>query len=114
VTQYPELELCIGGQWKKAPGQPVLNPADESVLATVPTASRSDLEAALAAAADGFKRWSKTSPAKRSEIILKAVALMRERVEEMAIGMTLEQGASSCRKPSTRNSPRRLPRRRAR
>jgi succinate-semialdehyde dehydrogenase / glutarate-semialdehyde dehydrogenase len=64
--------------------------ADESVLATVPT--QSDFEAALAAAADGFKKWSKTSPAKRAEIILKAAALMRERVEEMAVAMTLEQG----------------------
>jgi succinate-semialdehyde dehydrogenase/glutarate-semialdehyde dehydrogenase len=92
VTQYPELELYIGGQWKKASGQPVLNPADESVLGTVPSATRSDLDTALAAAADGFKTWSKTSPAKRTEIILKATALMRERVEEMAVAMTLEQG----------------------
>jgi succinate-semialdehyde dehydrogenase / glutarate-semialdehyde dehydrogenase len=62
--QYPDLELYIGGHWKKAPGQPVLNPADESVLATVPTATQSDLDAALAAAADGFRKWSKTSPAR--------------------------------------------------
>jgi hypothetical protein len=39
VTQYPDLELYVGGQWKKAPGQPVLNPADESVLGTVPSAT---------------------------------------------------------------------------
>jgi acyl-CoA reductase-like NAD-dependent aldehyde dehydrogenase len=70
----------------------VLNPADESVLGVVPTAIRSDLDAALAAAHDGFKTWSKTEPANRSEIILKAVALMRERIEEMAVTITLEQG----------------------
>jgi succinate-semialdehyde dehydrogenase / glutarate-semialdehyde dehydrogenase len=92
MTQYPDLELYIGGHWKKASGQPVLNPADEAVLGTVPTATRSDLDAALAAAADGFKTWSKTSPAKRYETIIKAVTLMRERVEEMAVAMTLEQG----------------------
>ncbi len=92
MTPYPEIELYIGGCWKKAAGQPVLNPADESVLGTVPTASRSDLDAALDAAETGFKTWSRMSPAKRSEIILKAVALMRERIEEMAIAMTLEQG----------------------
>ena len=40
----------------------------------------------------GFKVWSRTSPAKRAEIILEAVRLMRERVEEMAVAMTLEQG----------------------
>src|SRR5215470_8170491 len=92
MTDYPELQLYIGGQWKKAAGQPVLNPADESVIGTVPTATRADLDAALNAAADGFKVWSKTSPAKRCEIIMKAVALMRQRVEEMAVAMTLEQG----------------------
>jgi succinate-semialdehyde dehydrogenase / glutarate-semialdehyde dehydrogenase len=92
MTQYPDLELYIGGQWKKAPGQPVLNPADESVLGDVPTATRSDLDAALAAAGDGFKAWRKTSPARRAEVIVKAVALMRERVEDMAVAMTLEQG----------------------
>jgi succinate-semialdehyde dehydrogenase / glutarate-semialdehyde dehydrogenase len=92
MANYPDLELYIGGQWKKASGQPVLNPADESVLGDVPTATRSDLDAALAAAGDGFKTWSKTSPARRAEVILKAVALMRDRVEDMAIAMTLEQG----------------------
>src|SRR6201996_6159805 len=92
MTQYPSLELYIAGQWKKASGQPVLNPADETVLADVPSATRSDLDTALAAAADGFKTWSRTSPAKRAEVILKAVALMRQRVEEMAVAMTLEQG----------------------
>src|SRR5215468_690176 len=92
MTNYPELQLYVDGHWKSAPGQPVINPADESVIGTVPTATRSDLDAALGAAESGFKVWSRTSPAKRGEIILKAVALMRSRVEEMAVAMTLEQG----------------------
>lgn len=93
MTQYPDLQLYIGGAWKKASeGLPVLNPADESVIGTVPVASRSDLDAALAAAADGFKTWSRTSPAKRAEIMLRAARLMRERVEEIAYAITLEHG----------------------
>jgi len=92
MTAYPNLQLCINGEWKSADGQPVINPADESVLATVPHASKADLDAALAAAEQGFRVWSATSPAKRAEIILKAARLMRERVEEMAVAMTLEQG----------------------
>src|SRR5215813_10453064 len=92
MTNYPNLQLYIDGHWKSAPGQPVINPADESVVGTVPTATRSDLDAALSAAESGFKVWSKTSPAKRAEIILKAVALMRSRVEEMAVAMKNEQG----------------------
>jgi succinate-semialdehyde dehydrogenase / glutarate-semialdehyde dehydrogenase len=90
MTNYPDLRLFIAGDWRQADGQPVVNPADESVLGIVPHARRSDLDDALAAAEQGFKVWSRTSPAKRAELILEAVRLMRERVEEMAIAMTLE------------------------
>jgi succinate-semialdehyde dehydrogenase/glutarate-semialdehyde dehydrogenase len=92
MTDYPDLQLFIGGEWKSADGQPVLNPADESVIGVVPHASRADLDTALAAAESGFQIWRRTSPAKRAEIILKAAALVRQRVEEMAVAMTLEQG----------------------
>ncbi len=92
MTAYPELQMYINGAWKRADGQPVLNPADESTLGIVPHATRSDLDAALAAAAEGHKIWSRTAPAKRAEIILKAAQLIRARVEEMAKALTLEQG----------------------
>ena len=90
--KYPELELYIDGRWKRADGQPVLNPADETVLGTVPSATSADLDDAIAAAERGFKVWRKTSPARRAQIILKAASLIRERVNEMAIAMTMEQG----------------------
>jgi succinate-semialdehyde dehydrogenase/glutarate-semialdehyde dehydrogenase len=93
MPRYPDLQLYIGGGWKKtAGGQPVLNPADESVIGAVPIASRSDLDAALQAAAEGFETWRKTAPAKRAEIMRKAAALMRERIEEIAYSITLEHG----------------------
>ena len=93
MIQYPDLQLYIGGAWRKtADGQPVLNPADESVIGSVPVATRTDLDAALSAAADGFRIWSRTSPAARAKIMLKAAALMRERVEEIAYSITLEHG----------------------
>ena len=93
MIQYPDLQLYIGGAWRKtADGQPVLNPADESVIGSVPVATRTDLDAALSAAADGFRIWSKTSPAARAKVMLKAAALMRERVEEIAYSITLEHG----------------------
>ncbi|MDR3532608.1 MAG: NAD-dependent succinate-semialdehyde dehydrogenase [Rhodopila sp.] len=92
MSNYPQLKLYIGGEWKTASGAPVINPADESILGTVPHATRSDLDDALAAAENGFRIWSRTAPAKRAEIILKAAQIMRGRVEEMAVAMTLEQG----------------------
>ena len=58
----------------------------------MPHATQADLAAAVAAAEEGFKVWRRTSPAKRAEIIMKAVAIIRSRVEEFAVAMTLEQG----------------------
>jgi succinate-semialdehyde dehydrogenase / glutarate-semialdehyde dehydrogenase len=92
MSNYPQLKLYIGGEWKTAGGAPVINPADESVLGTVPHATRADLDDALAAAEQGFRLWSRTAPSKRAEIILKAAQIIRERAEEMAVAMTLEQG----------------------
>jgi succinate-semialdehyde dehydrogenase / glutarate-semialdehyde dehydrogenase len=92
MPAYPDLKLYVGGEWKSAEGQPVINPADESILGTVPHATRDDLDSALAAAEAGFRLWRRTSPAKRAEIILAASRLCRERVEAMATAMTLEQG----------------------
>src|SRR5258708_10076693 len=92
MPTFQELQVFTGGEWKNADGQPVLNPADESVPGTVPHATRQDLDAALTAAQEGLRVWRHTAPAKRADIILKAARLARERVEEMAIAMTLEQG----------------------
>src|ERR1700757_2169966 len=92
MTGYPSIELYIDGHWKKRDGQPVINPADESVLGTVSAATRADLDDALAAAERGFAIWRKTAPAKRAQMILKAASLIRARVDEMAVAMTLEQG----------------------
>src|ERR1700732_4707029 len=92
MPQYPDLQLFVAGDWKSAEGAPVINPADESILGTVPHASRADLDAALTAAEEGFRVCRRTAPAKRAEIILQAARLCRERVEEMAVAMTLEQG----------------------
>lgn len=93
MTHYPDLQLYIGGRWRRtSETQPVLNPADESVIGAVPVAAKSDLDAALEAAAEGFAIWRKTSPAKRAEVMLRAAALMRERIDEIAHSITLEHG----------------------
>jgi succinate-semialdehyde dehydrogenase / glutarate-semialdehyde dehydrogenase len=92
MGRYPKLELFVAGEWRGRDGAPVLNPADESVLGTVPHATRVDLDDALTAAEEGFRVWRNTSPAKRAEIIQRAAQICRERVEEDAVAMTLEQG----------------------
>jgi succinate-semialdehyde dehydrogenase / glutarate-semialdehyde dehydrogenase len=92
MNLYPDIELYIDGRWKRASGQPIVNPSDESVIGTVPHATTADLDDALTAAERGFRVWRATAPTKRAHIILKAANLVRDRVEDMATAMTLEQG----------------------
>ncbi len=93
LTQYPDVKLYIGGRWVgTANHREVLNPADESVIGRTPVAGRAELDEAVSAAADGFKVWSRLSPRHRGQIMLKAAALMRERADEIARSITLEQG----------------------
>ncbi|MCG7508558.1 NAD-dependent succinate-semialdehyde dehydrogenase [Mesorhizobium retamae] len=93
MSNYPDLQLYIGGAWRKtAETLPVINPADESVIGAVPIASTQDLDAALEAAERGFAIWRKTSPARRAEIIRKAASLLRERIDEIALDITREHG----------------------
>ena len=95
MTMNADVPLYIGGSWRRtAETLPIINPATEDVIGTVAVAGPQDLEDALAAAAEGFRAWSRTSPWKRSEIILKASALMRERSEEIARSITVENGKS--------------------
>lgn len=93
MYSYPEIELFIDGKWRKtAKDAPILNPATEEEIGRLPIADTSDLEDALTAARKGFEIWRNTSPRERSDIILKASALMRERQEEIAQSITAEHG----------------------
>ena len=93
MPEYPDLSLYIDGGWRKtARSLPVLNPATEAVLGQVPVARIQDLDDALAAAQSGFRIWRATSPQARAAIILRATALMRARIEDIAHAITLEHG----------------------
>ncbi|WP_419206955.1 aldehyde dehydrogenase family protein [Photobacterium leiognathi subsp. mandapamensis] len=60
------------------------NPANGQPIATIGQASQADLELAISAAKKGFATWSAMMPAERSRILLRAVALLRERNDELA------------------------------
>lgn len=91
--QYSDVRLFIGGEWRATPETlPIINPADETVIGQVAVARESDLADAVDAATAGFRIWSKTAPSERARIILRAAALMRERQEEIARSITLENG----------------------
>ncbi|MGJ8615368.1 MAG: NAD-dependent succinate-semialdehyde dehydrogenase [Sulfitobacter sp.] len=93
LLMYPDLGLFIAGKWRKtAKDMPVVNPATEQEIGRLPCASQSELDDALAAAKVGFRIWSRTSPRERSDTILRAARLMRERQDEIAQSITLEHG----------------------
>ena len=82
MSTYPDLHLYIDGKWRKtASDLPVLDPATEDVIGRLPHAEIDDLDDALEAADKGFRIWSRTPPAERANVLIKAAALMRERQE---------------------------------
>ncbi|MFT4116011.1 NAD-dependent succinate-semialdehyde dehydrogenase [Bradyrhizobium sp.] len=90
-----KLDLYIGGAWVPASSGETLdlvNPATGEIIAHVPLATPADLDASAASAAEGFATWRRTAPAARCAIILRAAALLRERLEAIAAVMSSEQG----------------------
>ncbi|MGO4167652.1 NAD-dependent succinate-semialdehyde dehydrogenase [Novosphingobium sp. YAF33] len=92
---YPDTQLFIDGAWRDAAGGRTLavqNPATGQEIGRVAHADRADLDLALASAERGFEVWRDFTPARRSTIMRKAAALLRERASDIAGVMTLEQG----------------------
>jgi succinate-semialdehyde dehydrogenase/glutarate-semialdehyde dehydrogenase len=91
---YPKIGLFIDGQWiyDRDPWTEVKNPSTENILAPVPKATDEDLARALNAADRGFRVWRDTPPQERVKIILKGVKLLRERTDDIAKILTLENG----------------------
>jgi succinate-semialdehyde dehydrogenase/glutarate-semialdehyde dehydrogenase len=94
-SAYTSPYLFIGGERLSAEGRdtrPVINPATGETLAETPMASKADLDHALEAAAKGFAAWRSVSAYDRCHIMKRAADLIRERTEEIAVVLTLEQG----------------------
>lgn len=71
----------------------VTNPATGEVLATYPTATDAEVEAALAAADEAYRSWGRTSaPADRAALLRRVAELHRERRDELAAIIVREMG----------------------
>ncbi|NMZ45342.1 betaine-aldehyde dehydrogenase [Pseudomonas oryzihabitans] len=95
MARFAEQQLYIGGRYVAATGGTTfetLNPATGEVLATVQSASRADVDKAVAAAAAGQKVWAAMTAMQRSRILRKAVDILRERNDELALLETLDTG----------------------
>lgn len=88
-------QLYIDGQWRDAAnGQTfdVINPADETVLTGVASATVEDAIAAIDAADAAAMDWANQSPRTRSEVLHRAFCLFGERLDDFARLITLENG----------------------
>ena len=94
-----DTQMLIGSKFvsgKDAP-EAVINPKTEETIVSLPDASPAQVGAAVDAAANAFKTWSRTTPAERSGLLLKLADAIDGEAEAFA---TLE--ALNCGKPRIR------------
>ncbi|KUM42541.1 betaine-aldehyde dehydrogenase [Pseudomonas sp. EpS/L25] len=95
MARFAEQQLYIGGRYVAATSGvtfETINPATGEVLANVQRASRADVDKAVEAAAAGQKVWAAMTAMQRSRILRKAVDILRERNDELALLETLDTG----------------------
>jgi succinate-semialdehyde dehydrogenase / glutarate-semialdehyde dehydrogenase len=92
---YPNVQLFIAGQWRDGGDRKTLavhDPASGQPVGTVAVANQADLDAACAAAAQGFEVWRKVPAFERAKTMREAARLLKERADRIARWMVQEQG----------------------
>lgn len=92
-----ELNNFINNKWNASNTnqyQGVVNPATGEVIANVPISSFSDVDEAVDAAKQAFKKWRKTPVPQRARILFKFQNILTENHEELAKLVTQENGKS--------------------
>ncbi|KAJ3400967.1 Methylmalonate-semialdehyde dehydrogenase [acylating] mitochondrial, partial [Chytriomyces hyalinus] len=70
----------------------IRNPATQEVVGLVPEATQEELKYATDNAAEAFKTWRKTSVLARQRVMLDLQKLVRDKQDDIARAITLEQG----------------------
>jgi len=93
MSTVGEGRLFIGGRWVGGgPEMEVRNKYTGEVLATLPTARREDVDAAIAAAEEASPVMAGMPAHRRGEILARAAAMIREQREEIARLIAMEAG----------------------
>lgn len=97
IDPQTSQQFYIDGRWV-APAivasLPVVNPANEQVVAEVARGSAADVDRAVAAARAAFAGWSATPADARAQVLGKIYDLILERKEQLAQALSLEMGAA--------------------
>ncbi|MCD2179465.1 aldehyde dehydrogenase family protein [Rhizobium sp. C1] len=89
-------EMHIGGNWRAAEGGATfatINPSHGGVIAHVPDARQSDIDAAITAAAAAQPGWAALPPAARAGVFHRAASLFVERQQEFVDMLIAETGS---------------------
>ncbi|WP_343074355.1 NAD-dependent succinate-semialdehyde dehydrogenase [Phytoactinopolyspora limicola] len=87
--------LFIAGEWRESRSGARLDvedPATGEVLTSVANATPEDGMDALAAAVDAQQAWAETAPRSRGDILRGAYEAIMDRIDDLALLMTLEMG----------------------
>ncbi len=94
IAEVPK-RLAIGGEWRDAANGAtfdVVDPSTGTVLCTVADAGPEDGMAALDAAVAAQAEFAAVPPRQRGEMLTRAYELLHERIDDLALLMTLEMG----------------------
>ena len=95
MPRFDLQQLYIGGRFVEAVSGntfETINPANGEVLANVQSASKADVNLAVASAQQGQKIWAAMTAMQRSRILRKAVEILRERNDSLAELESLDTG----------------------
>jgi succinate-semialdehyde dehydrogenase/glutarate-semialdehyde dehydrogenase len=95
VLESVPHQLFIGGEWRDASGGDTLgveDPATGETLVEVADATPEDAKAALDAACAVQAEWAAHPPRERGEILRRSFETIMERIDDLALVMTLEMG----------------------
>ena len=93
-----QYELFINGDFiKPAEGKyfNTINPANNKVISKIAEASSTDVEKAVLAAKNAFKKWSALSGKERGKYIFRIARLIQERAREFAVIESIDGGKPS-------------------
>lgn len=85
----------INGTWIKSSGSSsvdIINPANEEVLDSCPLGTKTDVDAAVAAASEAYKVWRRVPGVDRAQYLFKLKTLLETHSEELARLVTQENG----------------------
>lgn len=95
MLQMKKLRYYAGGQWLESSSpktMDVYDPSTGSVIAQAPCCTAGEVNAAIAAAAAAYPRWSATPVVRRAAVFHKMLRLIDEHMDELTLLVATEHG----------------------